>query len=172
MVMRDSLWFCLKGREKKAQHEVKFGFIVSSSCSVCALCDCVCKAHSTTDGPEGDHPLNAIRVAATVGLKAGIVSLLQHKLLAAEAGVLVAHPTVSRMFKKKKRQTLETQRHSDLSVVPGYLRATLHLQGTDVVHPALNDVLAGGGELHALALEVLLVVHSDLEIHVGSGKSP
>lgn len=44
----------------------------------------------------------------------------------------------------------------------GYLRATLNLQGTNVVHPALHDVLAGGSELHALALEVLLVVHSDL----------
>lgn len=47
--------------------------------------------------------------------------------------------------------------------ISGYSRATLDLQGTDVVHPTLNNVLAGGGELHALALEVLLVVHGDLE---------
>lgn len=57
-------------------------------------------------------------------------------------------------------------------MVPGYSRATLDLQGTDVVHPALNDVLAGGGELHTLALEVLLVVHGDLDTHMGGGKGP
>lgn len=57
-------------------------------------------------------------------------------------------------------------------MVSGYLRATLDLQGTDVVHATLNDVLAGGGELHALALEVLLVVDGDLESHTGSGKGP
>jgi len=88
---------------------------------------------SAADGPEGDHPLNAVGVAATVGLKARVVSLLQDKLLAAEAGVLVADPG-----------------------------ATLDLQGADVLHSALHDVLAGGGELHTLSLEVLLIVHSDL----------
>jgi len=88
---------------------------------------------SAADGPEGDHPLNAVRVAAAVGLKTRVVSLLQDELLAAEAGVLVANPG-----------------------------ATLDLQGTDVLHTALHDVLAAGGELHALALEVLLIVHSDL----------
>lgn len=56
--------------------------------------------------------------------------------------------------------------------ISGYLRATLDLQGTDVVHPALNDVLAGGGELHALALEVLLVVHGDLENTYGQRERP
>ena len=45
----------------------------------------------------------------------------------------------------------------------GYVRATLDLQGTDVLHPALHNVLAAGGELHTLSLEVLLIVHSDLE---------
>jgi len=88
---------------------------------------------SAADGPEGDHPLNTVRVAAAVGLKARVVSLLQDELLAAEAGVLVADPG-----------------------------ATLDLQGTDVLHPALHDVLAAGGELHTLSLEVLLIVHSDL----------
>lgn len=62
---------------------------------------CVYEAYSAADGPEGDHPLNAVGVAATVGLKAGVVSLLQDKLLAAEAGVLIAHPAVSRKFKIK-----------------------------------------------------------------------
>jgi len=88
---------------------------------------------SAADGPEGDHPLDAVGVAATVGLKVGVVSLLQDKLLAAEAGVLVAHPG-----------------------------ATLNLQGTDVLHPTLHDVLAAGSELHAPALEVLLIVDGDL----------
>lgn len=54
----------------------------------------------------------------------------------------------------------------------GYLRATLDLQGADVVHPALHDVLAGGSELHALALEVLLVVDSDLQSTKGRMKGP
>lgn len=51
--------------------------------------------YSTADGPEGDHSLNAVGVAATISLKAGVVSLLQDELLAAEAGVLVAHPAGS-----------------------------------------------------------------------------
>lgn len=46
--------------------------------------------------------------------------------------------------------------------ISGYVRATLDLQGTDVLHAALHDVLAAGGELHAPALEVLLIVHGDL----------
>lgn len=47
----------------------------------------------------------------------------------------------------------------------GYdLRSTLHLQGADIVHSALHDVLAGWGELHAFALEVLLVVYCDLDM--------
>ena len=46
-----------------------------------------------------------------------------------------------------------------------HLRAALHLQGTDVVHAALHDVLAAGGELHAPTLEMLLVVHGDLGSH-------
>lgn len=45
----------------------------------------------------------------------------------------------------------------------GYVRATLDLQGADVLHAALHDVLAAGGELHSPALEVLLIVHGDLE---------
>lgn len=44
-----------------------------------------------------------------------------------------------------------------------YVRSTLNLQGADVLHPTLHDVLAAGGELHTPALEVLLVIDSDLE---------
>merc|ERR1719216_99397 len=79
------------------------------------------------DGPERDHPLDAVGVAATVGLEARVVSLLQDELLATEAGMLIAHPG-----------------------------ATLDLQGADVLHSTLHDVLAAGGELHALSLEELL----------------
>lgn len=61
---------------------------------------CRVETHSTADGPEGDHPLNAVRVAAAVGLKAGVVSLLQDKLLATEAGVLVAHPAARKKIYK------------------------------------------------------------------------
>lgn len=42
-----------------------------------------------------------------------------------------------------------------------YVRSTLNLQGADVLHPTLHDVLAAGGELHTPALEVLLVIDSD-----------
>lgn len=55
----------------------------------------VFESYSAADGPEGDHPLNAVGVGATVGLKARVVSLLQHKLLATEAGVLIAHPATN-----------------------------------------------------------------------------
>lgn len=43
------------------------------------------------------------------------------------------------------------------------LRAALHLQGADVVHAALHDVLAGWGKLQTLPLEVLLVINCNLE---------
>lgn len=52
--------------------------------------------HSGADGSEGDHPLNAVGVAAAVGLETGVVSLLQDKLLATETGVLITHPTRGR----------------------------------------------------------------------------
>lgn len=126
------------------------------------------QAYGAADGPEGDHPLNAVGVAAAVGLDAGVVSLLQDKLLPTEAGVLVAHPAAEKMkarvkditrkwkfncYKKRKKE-----RWGDSS----YVRSTLDLQRTDVLHPTLHDVLAAGSELDAPALEVLLVVHGDL----------
>lgn len=43
------------------------------------------------------------------------------------------------------------------------LRATLHLQGADVVNATLHDVLAGWGKFQTLPLEVLLVINCDLE---------
>lgn len=57
---------------------------------------CESQTYSAADGPEGDHPLNAVGVAATVGFDAGVVSLLQHKLLPTKAGVLIAHPAAKR----------------------------------------------------------------------------
>ena len=50
-----------------------------------------------------------------------------------------------------------------------YLRSTLDLQGADVLHATLHDVLAAGSELHTLSLEVLLVVHCDLPWAHGHG---
>lgn len=41
-------------------------------------------------------------------------------------------------------------------------RSTLHSDGADVVHATVMDVAALGGELLALALEVLLLEHGDL----------
>lgn len=52
--------------------------------------------HSGADGSEGDHPLNAVGVAAAVGLETGVVSLLQDKLLATETGVLIPNPARGR----------------------------------------------------------------------------
>lgn len=44
------------------------------------------------------------------------------------------------------------------------LRSVLHLDGTDLVEAPLHDVLALQHELTALALEVLLLPHGDLEL--------
>lgn len=85
MVMRDSLWFC-----GKRGGENWLG--ISASTFLGPLHCCETQTYSAADGPEGDHPFNAVGVAATVGLEAGVVSLLQDKLLPAKAGVLIAHP--------------------------------------------------------------------------------
>lgn len=86
MVMRDSLWFCAKRGRGKNWLEL------SASTNFGTLPHCAIQTHSAANGPEGDHPLNAVGVAATVGLDAGVVSLFQHKLLPTKAGVLIAHP--------------------------------------------------------------------------------
>lgn len=118
------------------------------------------KSYSAADGPERDHPLNAVGVAATVGLEAGVVSLLQDKLLPTKAGVLIAHPAAKQ---KEELASGSSNRHYKTGeTISGYIRSTLNLQRTDVLHPTLHDVLAAGGKLHTPALEVLLVVHGDL----------
>lgn len=43
------------------------------------------------------------------------------------------------------------------------LRSTLHFQRANIVHATFHDVLTGGGELHALALEILLIVNCELQ---------
>lgn len=43
------------------------------------------------------------------------------------------------------------------------LRATLHLQGADVVHTTLHDVLAGWGKFKTFSLEILLVINCYLQ---------
>lgn len=90
MVMRDSRWFCAKGG---GQHW--FGISTSTNLDTLPLRES--QTYSAADGPEGDHPLNAVGVAATVGFDAGVVSLLQHKLLPTKAGVLIAHPAAMKM---------------------------------------------------------------------------
>lgn len=85
MVMRDSLWYCAKRGGKN-------WFAISAGTNFGTLPRCESQTYSAADGPEGDHPLNAVGVAATVGFDAGVVSLLQHKLLPTKAGVLIAHP--------------------------------------------------------------------------------
>lgn len=126
---------------------------------------CESQTYSAADGPEGDHPLNAVGVAATVGFDAGVVSLLQHKLLPTKAGVLIAHPAAKRkkaLVKDITKKLIFTSRYKTGENICGYIRSTLDLQRTDVLHPTLHDVLTAGSELHTPALEVLLVVHSDL----------
>lgn len=49
-------------------------------------------------------------------------------------------------------------------------RSTLHSDGADVVHAAVIDVAALGGELHTLALEVLLLKQSHLHTEGGGGQ--
>ena len=44
----------------------------------------------------------------------------------------------------------------------GHLRSALHPDGADVVQSTILDVAALGGELQALALEMLLLEHSHL----------
>lgn len=39
-----------------------------------------------------------------------------------------------------------------------YSRATFHLERPDIIETALRDIRAGAGELHPLALEILLVI--------------
>lgn len=80
------------------KEEGKKWFQISSNTNSGILPRCESQTYSAADGPEGDHPLNAVGVAAAVGFDAGVVSLLQHKLLPAKAGVLIAHPAA----KKKK----------------------------------------------------------------------
>lgn len=50
-------------------------------------------------------------------------------------------------------------------------RSTLHSDGADVVHAAVIDVAALGGELHTLALEVLLLKQSHLHTERGGDKT-
>lgn len=96
-------------------------------------CHTAITVHSRIDGAEGHQPLNAIGIAATPGLPARVISLLQDELLAIEGGVLKTYPD-----------------------------ATLHLQGADGLHPVLHDVLAASGEFTTPALEMLLIIDSNL----------
>lgn len=87
--------------------------------------------------------------------------------------MLVANPTASGV-NIIKSENKESEKETDFKEkISGYVRAALDLQGTDVLHAALHDVLAAGGELHAPALEVLLIVDGDLPDTRGqTGRSP
>lgn len=152
--MRESLWFCGEGAQPKL-----------STWRGKSRYSPVRWPYSAADGPERDHPLDAIGVAAAVGLKARVVSLLQDKLLAAETGVLVAHPAGNTKQKDVHpgHASVCWGAANGEGRLPEYVRAAFNLQGADVLHPTLHDVLAAGGELHTPALEVLLIVHSDLQ---------
>lgn len=48
--------------------------------------------YSALDGSEGKHVLGSVAAVSTPGLVAGVVSLLQNKLLSLELWVLITHP--------------------------------------------------------------------------------
>lgn len=52
------------------------------------------KTYSTGDGSEGGQPLNVIGIAASESITLGVLSSLQHKLLALVGGMLITHPAV------------------------------------------------------------------------------
>lgn len=54
------------------------------------------ESYSAGDGSERGQPLNVIGVAAPESIALGVLSPLQHKLLALVGGVLVAHPAVEK----------------------------------------------------------------------------
>lgn len=54
------------------------------------------ESYSAGDGSERGQPLNVIGVAAPKSIALGVLSPLQHKLLALVGGVLVAHPAVEK----------------------------------------------------------------------------
>lgn len=49
--------------------------------------------YSALDGSEGKHVLGSVAAVSAPGLVAGVVSLLQDKLLSLELWVLITHPT-------------------------------------------------------------------------------
>lgn len=120
-------------------------------------------SYSRIDRAEGHHPLDAIGIVATPALPARIISLFQDELLAIEGSVLKTNPArvrrsdlyTLRDTRKKKRCTIK-----DVGI---YSRATLHLQGANGLHTELHDVLAASREFATPALEMLLVIHGDLE---------
>ena len=52
--------------------------------------------YGALDGSERQHVLGSVAAVSTPGLVAGVVSLLQDKLLSLELGVLITHPTRQR----------------------------------------------------------------------------
>lgn len=52
------------------------------------------RTYSTGDGSEGGQPLNVIGIAASESIALGVLSSLQHKLLALVGGMLITHPAV------------------------------------------------------------------------------
>lgn len=79
-----------------------------------------CYTYSAADGPEGDHPLDAVGVAAAVGLDAGVVALLQDELLPTEAGVLVAHPAAAdrKDGQEARQEKRKSQRRNWVTYAP------------------------------------------------------
>lgn len=89
---------------------------------------------STVDGAEGHEALNVVGQGTAEGIPVGVLSPLQNELLTLEVMVLITHPG-----------------------------STLHADRADVVKTTVMDVAALSGELHASALEVLLLKDGHLK---------
>lgn len=180
MVMRESLWFCAKEeRGGSTQLEMELGLNWAADCWPCCSLDlqrsrwawrrsssqcgrscCHCRPQS-----EGSLPSPG-QTAGRKSWSARSPPSCEQKveLIKSESKEIWSKPTLLSLSgsKGKSLHLSYTIRSNIFQKLSGYVRATLDLQGADVLHPTLHDVLAAGGELHTSALEVLLIVHGDL----------
>ena len=121
--------------------------------------------HGAVDGAQRHEALHVVGEGAAVGVPVGVLSSLQDELLALEVMVLKTNPAVQKQSERERAVCFcFTQRTSSRGLRGKVqdLRSALHPDGADVVQSALLNVAALGGELQALALEVLLLEHGHL----------
>jgi hypothetical protein len=59
--------------------------------------------HSAGNGPEGGHSLDVVGIASSEGIALGVLSSLQHKLLALVGSMLIANPTIGARGRKGEK---------------------------------------------------------------------